>query len=97
MGKHQSGHGRIHPNRELGHLFPNVLTTLKLRVLARIWSVRDSICDGITDSSGNSDFGTLDLTTGAFTKISPSPVDYAGSIASSIPEPSTPFCWASPP
>jgi hypothetical protein len=35
------------------------------------------------------DFGTLNLTTGAFTKIANSPVGWAGSIAAPIPEPST--------
>ena len=41
------------------------------------------------DSGGNFDFGTLSLTTGAFTKIAGSPVGYAGSLASAVPEPST--------
>ncbi len=33
-------------------------------------------------------FGTLNLTTGAFTKISASPVSWAGSLAAPVPEPS---------
>ncbi len=40
-------------------------------------------------NDGNWDYGTLDLTTGAFTKIAASPVLYAGSLASPVPEPST--------
>ena len=41
-------------------------------------------------SDNKMDYGTLDLTTGAFTKISASPLGFAepGSIASPIPEPS---------
>ena len=35
------------------------------------------------------DYGTLDLTTGAFAKISASPIGFEGSIAAPIPEPST--------
>jgi hypothetical protein len=35
------------------------------------------------------DYGTLDLTTGAFTKLAASPLLYAGSLASPVPEPST--------
>ena len=41
------------------------------------------------DSGGNWHYGTLNLTTGAFTAIATSPVGYAGSIASPTPEPST--------
>ncbi len=41
------------------------------------------------DSSGNFDYGTLSLTTGAFTKIAASPVGESGSLASAVPEPST--------
>ena len=41
------------------------------------------------DSSNNLDYGTLSLTTGAFTKIATSPVNFAGSLAAPIPEPST--------
>jgi hypothetical protein len=37
---------------------------------------------------GNWDYGTLDLTTGAFSKIAASPVGYGGSIATPVPEPS---------
>jgi hypothetical protein len=40
-------------------------------------------------SDNNYDYGTLNLTTGAFTKIAASPVGYAGSLASPVPEPST--------
>ena len=42
-------------------------------------------------ADNKSDFGTLDLTTGTFTKISASPLGLAepGSIAAAIPEPST--------
>ena len=40
-------------------------------------------------NNGSMDFGTLNLTTGAFTKISSSPVELAGSIAVPTPEPST--------
>jgi hypothetical protein len=39
--------------------------------------------------NGDMVYGTLSLTTGAFTQIAASPVAYAGSIASPIPEPST--------
>ena len=35
------------------------------------------------------DYGTMNLTTGAFTKIAASPIAYAGSIAAPVPEPST--------
>jgi hypothetical protein len=41
------------------------------------------------DLNNNLVYGTLSLTTGAFTKIATSPVLYAGSIAAPIPEPST--------
>jgi len=41
------------------------------------------------DSGGNYDYGTLSLTTGAFTKLGASPLPYAGSLAAPIPEPST--------
>ena len=41
------------------------------------------------DSDANFDYGTLNLTTGAFTKIAASPVFYAGSLATPTPEPST--------
>ena len=40
-------------------------------------------------NNGSMDFGTLNLTTGAFTKIGSSPVQYGGSIASPTPEPGT--------
>ena len=40
-------------------------------------------------NTGECDFGTLNLTTGAFSKIGASPVNYEGSIAAPIPEPST--------
>jgi len=40
-------------------------------------------------SDNNYDYGTLNLTTGAFTKIAASPLEYAGSLASPVPEPST--------
>ncbi len=40
-------------------------------------------------TDGKMDYGTLNLTTGAFTKIAASPVMYSGSLASPIPEPST--------
>ncbi len=41
------------------------------------------------DSSGNYDYGTLSLTTGAYTKIAASPLGAEGSLASAVPEPST--------
>ncbi len=41
------------------------------------------------DSSGNWDYGTLSLTNGAFTKIADSPVGDSGSLANTVPEPST--------
>ena len=46
---------------------------------------------GYSQSESKWDYGTLDQTTGAFTKISASPLgqDFPGSIASPIPEPST--------
>jgi hypothetical protein len=40
-------------------------------------------------TDGNWDYGTLNLTTGVFTKIAASPVQAEGSLASPIPEPST--------
>ena len=36
---------------------------------------------GMRNASDNFDYGTLSLTTGAFTKIAASPVGYAGSLA----------------
>ena len=41
------------------------------------------------NSSGKMEYGTLSLTTGAFTEIAASPVSWAGSLASPVPEPST--------
>ncbi len=40
-------------------------------------------------TDANYDYGTLNLTTGAFSKIAASPVAYAGSLAAPVPEPST--------
>ncbi len=40
-------------------------------------------------TDNNCDFGTLDLTTGAFTKIATAPFPFEGSIAAPVPEPST--------
>jgi hypothetical protein len=43
----------------------------------------------VNGNTGETDFGTLNLTTGAFTKIAASPVSIAGSLAAPIPEPGT--------
>ncbi len=40
-------------------------------------------------TDANYDYGTLNLTTGAFTKIAVSPVSIAGSLVAPVPEPST--------
>ncbi len=44
---------------------------------------------GYNPADSRMDYGTLSLTTGAFTKISASPVMYSGSLTSPVPEPST--------
>ena len=44
---------------------------------------------GYDGSSNLYDYGTLNLTTGAFTKFAASPVGWEGSLAAPIPEPST--------
>jgi hypothetical protein len=43
----------------------------------------------VNGNTGENDYGTLNLTTGAFTKIATSPVAWTGSLASPVPEPST--------
>jgi hypothetical protein len=40
------------------------------------------------NSSDNMEYGTLSLTTGAFTEIAASPVGYEGSLVTAVPEPS---------
>ncbi len=49
-------------------------------VLVRIRTIRDSVRDRMEIFEHNPDYGTLNLTTGAFTKIAASPFVYAGSL-----------------
>ena len=90
MGTHQSGHGAFTQIGNLNTYFPGAAADHTEDFgFSLAFGPSGNLYAAGWGSDNKLDYGTLDLTTGAFTKISASPVGYTGSLASPIPEPST--------
>jgi hypothetical protein len=88
--------GRVNPATgaftQIGNLstyFPNFLDYNESRGFSLAFGPSGNLYVTGYGSDNNYDYGTLNLTTGTFTKISVSPVGGAGSLAAPLPEPST--------
>ena len=81
MGTHQSGHGAFTQIGNLNTYFPGCLDHNENYGFSLAFGPSGTLYATGYGSDGNLDYGTLSLTTGAFTKIAASPVGYEGSLA----------------